>query len=136
MPLRVADALAKPVTLLFGDGAQDREYQLADAVAADIAAKIDEVQADLVLLQLFQRFERIGGRAERAIQFRGNNNIARLEHRQQPLTFRTIRERHRAGHAGLDENSATCQPWRASLCEIQDFRTKLSTLKNLTLFCA
>jgi len=124
MAFRIADALADAVALILRNGRQDLEHELGDAVAANVAAEIDEVQADLVLLQLFERFERIGGGAERAIKFRGDNNITRLERRQEPLTFRTIRERHRAGHAGVDENSATCQPWRASLCEIPDFRTK------------
>ena len=62
------------------------------------------MQADLVLLQLFEGLERIGGGAECAIKFRGDNNITRLKRRQEPLTFRTIRERHRTGHTGLDED--------------------------------
>src|SRR6516164_2667539 len=103
MPLRVSDALADTIALVLRDSAQDREHQLADAVAANIAAEIDQVKADLVLLQLFERFERVGGGAERAIKFRGDNNFTGLERRQEPLTFRTIRERHRAGHTGLNE---------------------------------
>jgi hypothetical protein len=71
VPLRVEDALADAVALVLGNGAQDCENQLADAVAADIATEIDEVQADFGLLQFFKRFERIGGGAEGAIKFGG-----------------------------------------------------------------
>jgi hypothetical protein len=39
--------------------------------------RLMKVQADLILLQLFERFEHIGGGAERAIKFRGDNNITR-----------------------------------------------------------
>ena len=93
--LRITDALADAVALILLNGRQEGEHKLGDTVAANVAAEIDEVQADLVFLQLFERFERIGGRAERAIKFRGDNNITRLQRRQQPLTFRTIRERVR-----------------------------------------
>ena len=51
MALCVANALADAVTLVLGDSAQDREHQLADAIAADIAAEVDHVQADAVLLE-------------------------------------------------------------------------------------
>ena len=90
MALRIADALADTVALIFRNGRQDREHELGDAVAANIAAEIDEVEADLVLLQLFERFERVGGGAEGTIKFRRDNNITRLQRRQEPLTFRTI----------------------------------------------
>jgi hypothetical protein len=45
MTLRVPDALADTIALVLRDSTQDREHQLVDAVAADIATEIDHVQA-------------------------------------------------------------------------------------------
>jgi len=87
----------------FRDRGQDREHQLADAVAGDVAAEIDHMQADLVFLQLLERAERVRGRSEGAIQLRGDDGVARLQRRQQALAFRAIGKRHRTGHASLDE---------------------------------
>jgi hypothetical protein len=71
MSLYLPDALADAVALILGDRGQDREHELADAVAAHVTAKIDHVEADAVRLQFFKRPERIGCRAERAIEARG-----------------------------------------------------------------
>jgi hypothetical protein len=39
--LHVSDTLANTVPLVLGDRGEDREDQLADAVAGDIAAEVD-----------------------------------------------------------------------------------------------
>src|SRR6266853_5707189 len=48
MALSVAHTLANAVPLILGHCGQDCEHQLADAVAGDVAAEINHVQADLV----------------------------------------------------------------------------------------
>jgi len=78
LPLHVSDALADTIALVLRDSTQDREHQLADAVAADIAAEIDHVQADAVLFELFKRSERIGRGTKCAIELCGNDNVASL----------------------------------------------------------
>lgn len=56
----VAHPLADAITLVFGHrGRRDRDDQLADAVAGEVAAEIDHVQRYLVILELFERAGRV-----------------------------------------------------------------------------
>jgi len=82
--LHVPNALADPIALVLGDGRQDRENQLADAVAGDVAAQVDHVQRDLVLFQLLQRAQRVGRGAERAVKLRRDDDITGLHRSQEP----------------------------------------------------
>jgi hypothetical protein len=53
--------------LAFSDGGKDGEHHFRDAVAGDVATKVDQVQADLVFRQLLQRAQSVGSRAEGAV---------------------------------------------------------------------
>ena len=52
MALRFADALANPIALVLSNSAQDREHQLADAVARHVAAEVEHVQGDPLLAEV------------------------------------------------------------------------------------
>jgi hypothetical protein len=92
------------------------------------------VYAELVL-SWTQRFERVGGGAERAIKFRATPT--RLERRSEPLTFRTICERHGAGHVGLVEELGSRRSERMGgraereLRELIDDRRIRATIRGL-----
>ena len=75
---------------------------LADTVAGDVAAEIDHVQADVLLLQSFEHAERVQGGAEHAVQLRRDDHVAGLQDCEQRLALRPLDERHRAGDAALD----------------------------------
>src|SRR5262249_51875877 len=84
-------------------GGQDREHHLADAVAADAATKVDQVESYVLVLELFQRHQRVGGRSKREVQLRRDETMS-------PLATTSSRRRASgrsasgiAGDAGLDE---------------------------------
>jgi hypothetical protein len=55
---------------------EDGEYQLADAIAGDVAAEVDHVQADAALLQLPEYVQRIEGGTEHAVELGGDHHVA------------------------------------------------------------
>jgi hypothetical protein len=100
--LDVADAFPDAITLVLGDCRQDRKYELADPVAGDVAAQIDHVQTDALILHLLQRAERIGCGAEGAIEVGCDDDVALLDGLEKPLAFRSFRQRDRI--TGADED--------------------------------
>src|SRR6266567_5529661 len=50
-----------------------------------------------------QRAQGVGGRPEGAIKLSRDDDVARLQRRQQELSLRTVRERYRPRHSGLNE---------------------------------
>src|ERR1043166_2718908 len=56
------------------------------AVAGDVAAEIDHVQADALLLQTFKHAQRVQG-AEHAVELRRDDHVAGLGDREQRLAL-------------------------------------------------
>jgi hypothetical protein len=94
--LDIADALADPIAFRFGDRGKDREHQLRDAVAGDVAAEVDHVQADLARLQLLQHFQGVERAAEHAVELGGEDDVAGGQAGQQAAAFRALGQRSRA----------------------------------------
>jgi hypothetical protein len=77
--LHLCHALADAVALGFGNGRQDGEHQLADAVARQVAAEIEHVECDLPFAQIRHDAERVHGRSEHPIQFWNQYDVAGLK---------------------------------------------------------
>ena len=68
--LHLPDALADAIALGLGEGGGDRQEQLGQAVAGNVAAQVEQVELDAPLLEVLDDLERVEGRAEQAIELR------------------------------------------------------------------
>ena len=59
--LRLPDALADAVALRFREGGGDRQEQLGQAVARDVAAQVQKVEVDAALFERGDNLERVEG---------------------------------------------------------------------------
>ena len=67
--LALADTLADAVALGFGKGRSDGQEQFPQAVAGDVSAEVEQMEADAALAQVLDRGERqIEGAPEQAIE--------------------------------------------------------------------
>ena len=97
------DSLARAVALGLGDGGQDGEDQLADAVAGRVTAEVDHVQADAGCLHLGKDVEGIEGGTEHPVQLWRDDDIARLGGGEERRSLWPVAEGLGAGDAALDE---------------------------------
>ena len=70
------DAFADPIALGLGEGGGDRQEQLGQAVACNVAAEIEQMQSDASLLQVLDDLERVESRAEQAIELRARSRTS------------------------------------------------------------
>ena len=62
--LHLTDALADSIALRLGEGGGDRQEQLGQAIASDVAAEIEQVELDAPRLEAFDDLERVEGRSK------------------------------------------------------------------------
>jgi hypothetical protein len=74
--LHLSDTFANAVAFGLGEGGGDREEQLRQPVAGNVAAQVEQMEGDAPLLQILDHLERIEGRAEQAIELRGDHHVA------------------------------------------------------------
>ena len=75
----VADPLADPHPLELRHRGQDRQNNFADAIAADIAAKVEQPETDTTLLEQLDRLQRVERRTEHAVELRADHDVASLQ---------------------------------------------------------
>src|SRR5579885_687217 len=79
--LHLADALADAVPLVLGDGGEDREHELADAVVRHVAAEIDHVERHAIVAERLERYKRVRGVPEHAVHLWRDQNVAEAQRR-------------------------------------------------------
>jgi hypothetical protein len=80
---RLPDALADAVALRLGKSRGDGQEQLADPVARDVSAQVEQVELDAPALQALDDLERVEGRAEQAIELGRDDDVAPLDPSEQ-----------------------------------------------------
>src|SRR6266849_5384260 len=88
--LRVANPLADPLALELGDRREVREDELGDAIAGDIATKIEEPQRDPPVLEVADDRECVERGAEHPVELGGDHDVAGSERSDKPRSFRSI----------------------------------------------
>ena len=98
------DPLADAVALGLGERGGDRQKQLGQAVAGNVAAEVEEMQAHASRLQFLNDLERVESRPEQAIELRGDHHVALRQLGEQRAGGGTLGDRDGAADALLDHD--------------------------------
>jgi len=101
--LGILDPLGDQRAFELRDRRQDRNGQLGNSVAGDVA-QVEQPQRNPAPLKILNGLQRVKGRAKTAVHAGRNDDIAGPQRGQQPGAFGPASERCRAADAGIDIN--------------------------------
>ena len=108
--LDLADPLANAIALRLGESRRDGQEQLAQPIARDVAAKVQQMQPDPARLQRLNHGQGVQRRPEQPVQLGGDDNIPPRQPVKQRAPTRALGDRDRPRHPLFDNKLSQFEP--------------------------